>query len=76
MRPPGTNSLWKDFKMNPRQSNIGKWVVVGLLIVGMIGATLRWVLVPKTNPRKADPGNPFYSREKPTLPEPAPTSPR
>jgi hypothetical protein len=26
---------------------------------------LRWVLIPKTNPREADPGNPFYSRAKP-----------
>jgi hypothetical protein len=42
----------------------GKWVVLGLILISMVMATLRWVFVPKTNPRQADPGNPFYSPPK------------
>jgi len=44
----------------PRKTN-GKWVVIGLLLVGLLLTTLRWIYIPKTNPRQADPGNPFYS---------------
>jgi hypothetical protein len=39
----------------------GKWVVAIILAVSLIIATIRYIYIPKTNPREADPGNPFYS---------------
>lgn len=53
-----------DEKMEPRKSNNGKWIVIALIVIGAALSLLRWALVPKTNPREADPGNPFYSRVK------------
>jgi hypothetical protein len=43
----------------------GKWVVAVLLAVGLILAILRFLLVPRTNPREADPGSPYYSPPTP-----------
>jgi hypothetical protein len=44
-------------------SNTGKWLVAALIAISLVMALLRWVLVPKTNPRRAEPGNPFHSPE-------------
>ena len=44
-----------------REGVSGKWIVLVLLLVGLLMAALRWIYVPKTNPKDADTGNPFYS---------------
>ena len=44
------------------RSNNGRWVVAALIVISMFMAYLRWAFVPKSNPRKADPGSPFYSK--------------
>jgi hypothetical protein len=49
-----------------RNANTGKWVVAALIALSLVMALLRWVLVPKTNPRRAEPGNPFHSPEQPS----------
>ena len=49
---------------NTGRSGNGKWVVLALIVLSLIVASLRWAFVPKTNPRNADPGNPFYSKPK------------
>jgi hypothetical protein len=50
------------------KSVAGKWVVAGLIAVSLVLALIRWVYIPKTNPRDADPGNPFYSPPPETPP--------
>jgi hypothetical protein len=50
-------------KMERKPGN-GKWIVIALLVIAAAMSLLRWVLIPKTNPREADPGNPFYSGAK------------
>lgn len=39
----------------------GKWVVAVVLAISLAIALIRYIYIPKTNPREADPGNPFYS---------------
>lgn len=39
----------------------GKWVVIIIMAVSLVLAIVRFIYIPKTNPREADPGNPFYS---------------
>jgi hypothetical protein len=39
----------------------GKWVVAIVLAISLVIALIRYIYIPKTNPREADPGNPFYS---------------
>lgn len=39
----------------------GTWLVVALVAVALLLTVLRFALVPRTNPKEADPGNPFYS---------------
>ncbi len=56
----------------------GKWVVATLLVVAVILTALRFLLVPRTNPKQADPGSPYYSPDEdsgmPTNPATPPTS--
>ncbi len=39
----------------------GKWVVAIIMAISLVLAIVRYIYIPKTNPRDADPGNPFYS---------------
>jgi hypothetical protein len=57
-----------------QQTSNGKWVVLALVVVSLFIALMRWTYVPKTNPRSADPGNPFYS--KPAQQEPVAPAPK
>jgi len=53
---------------NPPQKKAGKtgkWVVAVMLLIGLLMAMLWWKYVPRTNPREADPGSPYYSPESP-----------
>ena len=63
---------WMGMSEVRRNSKVGKWVVAGLILVSLLLAILRWMIVPKSNPRLSDPGSPFYSRPKP---EEVPSSP-
>ena len=51
---------------NLRPHTSGKWLVIIILVLSLVASILRWVFVPKTNPREADPGTPYYS---PSLPK-------
>lgn len=42
-------------------SATGKQVILVMLAVSLAIAILRWKFVPRTNPKEADPGNPYYS---------------
>jgi hypothetical protein len=53
------------------RSNIGKRVVLVMLAVSLLIAFLRWKFIPKSNPKQADPGSPYYSP-----PDPGPVPPR
>ena len=44
--------------------NSGKWAVAVMLLVGLVMAILWWKYMPRTNPREADPGTPYYSPDK------------
>ena len=44
-----------------KSKNTGKWVVVGLIVISLVLTILRWMLIPRTNPRATDPGSPYYS---------------
>jgi len=39
----------------------GKLIVLALLILGLIGGYFLYRNVPRTNPKHADPGSPYYS---------------
>jgi hypothetical protein len=48
--------------MNGEKTGVsGKWVVLALFVVALILTALRFALVPRTNPKEADPGSPYYS---------------
>lgn len=55
-----------------KKTMAGKWVVAILMVISMILALLRWIYIPKTNPREADPGNPFHSPALQGDPKPQP----
>jgi len=44
-----------------KQTVSGKWVVAIVMAISLVLAVIRYIYIPKTNPREADPGNPFYS---------------
>jgi len=48
----------------PPAKKTGKWVVLVMFLVSLVMAILWWKYVPRTNPREADPGSPYYSPEK------------
>ena len=53
----------------------GKWVVAIMIVVALFLTILRFLLVPRTNPKQADPGSPYYSPgddEKPPIYAPPP----
>ena len=41
----------------------GKWVVAAMIVVALVLTALRFILIPRTNPKQADPGSPYYSPE-------------
>jgi hypothetical protein len=50
--------------MEEKRTNNGKWAVLAMMLVSLILALLWWKFIPKTNPRQADPGSPYYSPPK------------
>jgi|GEM_PF-6061284 len=48
----------------------GKWVIAVIFTVSILLAGLRWKLIPKQNPKAADPGNPYYTPPQKQSPNP------